>query len=52
LNKVNEPTEEQMKNALHMHCFITEKRDGRIKARAVANGPDTLKRRHTHLQYV
>jgi hypothetical protein len=27
-----------MKKALRVHCFLTEKRDGRIKARAVADG--------------
>jgi hypothetical protein len=32
------PTQEQMKKALRVHCFLTEKRDGWIKARAVADG--------------
>jgi len=36
--KVKSPTEEQRRAALRIHCFITEKRDGRIKARAVADG--------------
>jgi hypothetical protein len=31
-------TDEQRKRALRIHCFLTEKRDGRIKARAVADG--------------
>ncbi len=26
------PTEEQKRRALRIHCFMTEKRDGRIKA--------------------
>jgi hypothetical protein len=29
---VKNPSEIQIKNALCMHCFIVEKRDGRIKA--------------------
>jgi hypothetical protein len=36
--KVEIPTEQQKKKALMIHCFVIEKRDGRIKARAVANG--------------
>jgi hypothetical protein len=36
--KVQEPTIEQMRDALTIHCFVVEKRDGRIKARAVADG--------------
>ena len=32
------PSEDQKKNALRMHCFMVEKRDGWIKARAVADG--------------
>jgi hypothetical protein len=32
------PLEEQKKSALRVHCFMTEKRDGRIKARTVADG--------------
>ncbi len=35
---VEQSNEMQKKNALRMHCFIVEKRDGRIKARAVADG--------------
>jgi len=31
-------TDEQKQRALRNHCFLTEKRDGRIKARAVADG--------------
>lgn len=30
--------EEQKRNALRMHCFIVEKRDEKIIARAVADG--------------
>jgi hypothetical protein len=36
--KVETPTEEQKRKALMIHCFVIEKRDGRIKARAVADG--------------
>jgi hypothetical protein len=36
--KLNNPSDDQKKFALRMHCFIVEKRDGRIKARAVADG--------------
>jgi len=36
--KVEGLTDEQRKRALRVHCFLTEKRDGRIKARAVAVG--------------
>jgi len=32
------PTDEHIKKAFRMHCLITEKHDGRIKARAVADG--------------
>jgi hypothetical protein len=32
------PTKKHMENALRIHCFVIEKRDGRIKARAVADG--------------
>ena len=32
------PTEEQIRVAFRIHCFITEKRDGRIKAQGVAVG--------------
>jgi hypothetical protein len=35
---VRSPTREQIERALRVHCFLTEKRDGRIKARAVADG--------------
>ena len=36
--RVINPTEEQKNSASRMHCFIVQKRDGRIKARAVAEG--------------
>jgi len=36
--KIKEITEDQRRKALRIHCFLTEKRDGRIKARAVADG--------------
>ena len=36
--KVNEMTSEQRKKALESLLFVTEKRDGRIKARHCANG--------------
>jgi hypothetical protein len=32
------PSEEQVKYAFRMHCFIVEERDKRIKARVVADG--------------
>jgi len=35
---LKKPTTEQIKKALRIHCFLTEKRDGRVKARAVADG--------------
>jgi hypothetical protein len=35
---VKNPTEAQKNSALRMHCFIVQKRDGRIKARAVEDG--------------
>ncbi len=35
---LNNPTRKQMEMALRIHCFVVEKRDGRIKARAVADG--------------
>ncbi len=35
---IRKPTAAQMEKALHIHCFVIEKRDGRIKARAVADG--------------
>jgi hypothetical protein len=35
---LQKPTQAQMRKALMIHCFIIEKRDGRIKARAVADG--------------
>jgi hypothetical protein len=31
-------TAAQMRKALMVHCFVVEKRDGRIKTRAVADG--------------
>jgi hypothetical protein len=37
------PTKEQMRKALRVHCFLTEKRDGRIKARAVADGRSQIR---------
>jgi hypothetical protein len=36
--EMNNPSDDQKQKALRMHCFIIEKRDGRIKARAVADG--------------
>ncbi len=36
-------TDEQRKRALRIHCFLTEKRDGRIKARAVADGRSQMR---------
>jgi type II secretory pathway component PulC len=36
--KVDCPMPEQKRKALMIHCFVIEKRDGRIKARAVADG--------------
>ncbi len=36
--EVRNPTKEQRDKALRIHCFIVEKRDGRVKARAVADG--------------
>ncbi len=35
---LRKPTAAQIQKALMIHCFIIEKRDGRIKARAVADG--------------
>ncbi len=35
---LRKPTKEQLRRALMIHCFIIEKRDGKIKARAVADG--------------
>jgi hypothetical protein len=35
---LRKPTKEQLRRALMAHCFIIEKRDGKIKARAVADG--------------
>jgi hypothetical protein len=40
---VNEPTPEQKKQALCIHCFLTEKRDGRVKARAMADGRSQIR---------
>lgn len=37
------PTKEQMRKALRVHCFLTEKRDGRIKARVVADGRSQIR---------
>jgi hypothetical protein len=37
-NGLRKPTATQMGKALMVHCFMVEKRDGRIKARAVADG--------------
>jgi len=37
------PLEEQKKTTLRVHCFITEKRDGRIKAWAVADGQSQVR---------
>lgn len=36
--QVTKLTQQQIESALRIHCFITEKRDGRVKARAVADG--------------
>jgi len=36
--EVQKPTDAQIKKALMIHCFVIEKCDGRIKARAVADG--------------
>jgi len=36
--EVPNPTEDQAKKELMIHCFVVEKRDGRIKAREVADG--------------
>jgi hypothetical protein len=36
--EIKKNTVEQRKNALMIHCFVVEKGDGRIKARAVADG--------------
>jgi hypothetical protein len=35
---VRQPTMIQTRNALMIHCFVIKKRDGRIKAKAVADG--------------
>lgn len=43
--QLHNPTREQMKMALRIHCSVVEKRDGRIKARAVADG--RTQRRYT-----
>jgi hypothetical protein len=40
---VAKPTEDQERNALKIHCFPMEKRDGRIKARAVADGRSQIR---------
>jgi hypothetical protein len=36
--QIVDPTEEQKRKAFRMHCFVVEKRDIRIKPRAVADG--------------
>ncbi len=36
--ELKQPAIEQKRKALFIHCFVVEKRDGRIKARAVADG--------------
>jgi hypothetical protein len=36
--RVTDPTVEQMRNTFMIHYFVAEKRDGRIKARVVADG--------------
>jgi hypothetical protein len=41
--EVSNPTAEQVKKALMIHCFMVEKRDGRIKARAVADGRSQIR---------
>jgi hypothetical protein len=38
IEKIENIREQQMSNALRMHCFIVEKRDGKIKEWAVADG--------------
>jgi hypothetical protein len=35
--EVKQPMETQTRNALMIHCFVIKKRDGRIKARVVAD---------------
>jgi hypothetical protein len=35
---IKNPTPEQIRQALQIHCFLTEKQNGRVKARAVADG--------------
>jgi len=37
------PSEEQIQKALRIHCFLTEKHDGRVKARAVADGQSQVR---------
>jgi hypothetical protein len=36
--EIKNPTDEHIHKALLIHCFVIEKRDGRIKARGVADG--------------
>jgi hypothetical protein len=36
--EIRNHTSEQIKKALMIHCFVVEKKDGRIKARAMADG--------------
>jgi hypothetical protein len=40
---IKTPSNKQKKQALRVHCFLTEKRDGRIKARAVADGRSQIR---------
>jgi hypothetical protein len=41
--EIRNPTSEQVKKALMIHCFVVEKRYGRIKARAVADGRSQIR---------
>jgi hypothetical protein len=36
--QIAKPSDDQKSTALRVHCFMTKKRNGRIKARAVADG--------------
>jgi hypothetical protein len=40
---IKNPTPEQKRKALRIHCFLTEKRDGRVKARAAADGGSQIR---------
>ena len=40
---IKNPTPEQIRQALRIHCFLTEKRDGRVKARAVVDGRSQIR---------